>query len=817
MLTPRFEEKAFATLLALVGLLALVPGTALATVSERGFTEQVFVEGGLSELTAMAWAPDGSNRLFITRKRGEIRVVKNGELLSTPWATVSPLRTSGESGLIGLAFDPHFATNRYVYVVATVFVNEGTVDQQILRYTDVEGVGTDRTVILAGLPTGGGNHNGGGLAFGPDGMLYFGVGDGFSPVGVEDLSSLVAKIGRTRTDGTAPEDNPFFDGPGPNNDYIWARGFRNPFGLAFQPGTGKLWVDVAGDLYEQVFAVQGGDHAGWPRYEANQPPEFLAPVIRYGTNHAPQLIADRMRAVRRDGIATFTLEAPHHLRPGERITISQVGDASFHGDGDVASVPTPETFTVVQPGPDVWSNRGVLTLQNLGGSVTGGAFYQGTAFPPAYRGNFFFGDFNSDSILRAVIDAQGTVTRVEPWAQGVSGAVSVAVGPDGALYYASFYTGHIYRTSYTAPLPRLRVSTERIDVQEGQTASFTVRMEEAPAAPVTITVWPPSSPDRELSVVQGSDLTFTPDNHATPQTATFAAGEDADALHDSVSFFIGGPGVEPREVTVRTLDDDGVDLVLSSTTVNMREGGQSLVVVSLASPPPTTVVAHATVVGEGLEIVEGTFLTFSPTNHSQGQYLVIGGVGDTNVRDGSATVQLIGAGLRLGSIAVTLEDRGEAAPVFISAPVTTAATGVEYRYALEARSHSGARYALDEGPEGMSLDEETGVLSWTPLEQDTHEITVRAFNGGGLDALQGFTLAVLASPEDAGTPDGGSPDGGPPQDGGTGQPQPDAGVEVPPSEPDTRCGCSMGSPVGGLLLAGVLLSLLTQARSILGA
>src|SRR6185436_9692654 len=124
------------------------------------------------------------------------------------------------------------------YVFATVSISE----QQIIRYTVVGDTATEKTIVVSGLPTRGANHDGGGIGFGPDGKLYWSIGDNGAGVGTNaDLTSLAAKVGRANPDGTAPADNPFHDGSGAR-DFIWARGMRNPFTLAFQPTTGLLWL-----------------------------------------------------------------------------------------------------------------------------------------------------------------------------------------------------------------------------------------------------------------------------------------------------------------------------------------------------------------------------------------------------------------------------------------------------------------------------------------------------------------------------------------------------------------------------------------------
>lgn len=794
-----------------LALLVLVPLSAPATLVDRGFTEQIFVDGGLQELTSLTWAPDGSNRLFITRKQGEIRIVENGVLRSTPWATVSPLHTAVESGLVGLAFDPDFATNHSVYVFATV----SNTEQQILRYTDVGGMGTDKTVILAGLPTRGLNHNGGGIAFGPDGMLYFGVGDtGTGLGGNDDLLSLGSKIGRTRKDGTAPEDNPFFDGAGPQNDYIWARGVRNPFGLAFQPGTARLWVDVAGDVYEQVFSVQKGEHAGWLRYEKDQPEGFLPPVIKYRTNGAETLEPWQVGVERRNGVTTFTFEGPHFLRPGEWVRISKVSDVSFHGDFFVASVPTRESFTVLQPGAsDLRGNFGMFENRNLGGSITGGAFSEGTALPPEYRGNYFFGDFNSGLIIRAAIGPDGNVSRVEPWAQDIHGAVDVAYGPDGALYYAEFYSGRIYRATYTGGERRILLSQTQLFVEEGSTTTFTVRLEERPPSNTQVFVSLYNGPDTELSVAQGEALTFTPDNYATPQTVTIAAGQDADAEHDTLGFFVGSAEVGSYAMDVQVLDDDGVDVVVSQEAVSLQESRQAWVDVSLARRPASSVTVAARVAeGKGVQISGSASVSFTPDNSATPQSLLLTALVDgSDTWDEKARVLLLGTGVRARWISVAVDDIDWMPPIFTSSPVRTAFVGVPYRYQVEAQALPAASLSLGLKPDGMSIDSETGLITWTPLELGTYEVSVVASNERRTGSLQGFTLSVVPAPVDAGPPDGGSSqDGGGSWDGGS-QPGPDGGVSPPEDAPADGCGCTQG-PASGLLLVGAFGVLLAQRR-----
>jgi len=444
-------SRTFSALVIALSLSAALQAATL--VDAANFTETTYISG-LDSITGMAWTPDGS-KLFVTQKGGIVRVVKNGQLVTTPFATITPIFTDSECGLIGLCFDPAYATNKFVYFFVTVSNSE----QQIIRYTDADDVGTTKTVILGSLPTTGNNHDGGGIAIGPDNKIYFAIGDLGNGTGVDaDLTTLASKIGRCNLDGGIPADNPFKDDAGPNNDFIFARGFRNPFTITFQQATGKLWVNCVGNSYEQVFLVESSDHAGWNDFENNQPTGFILPRIKYRTNSRDSrtVAAAPGGAVRAANVITVTTTGTHGFRKGEKITISGVAAASFNGDVFVASTPTATTFTATQAGADETSGGGQAQTQTIGGSITGGAFYQVLAnaqvvgntnfsFPAQYDGSFFFGDFNSGRIMRAAINASdNSIVSVDEFATGVTNAIDVVEGPDGALYYCTF-GGTIYR------------------------------------------------------------------------------------------------------------------------------------------------------------------------------------------------------------------------------------------------------------------------------------------------------------------------------------------------------------------------------------
>jgi glucose/arabinose dehydrogenase len=535
--------------LLLAGTLALSLQVAHATLLEPGFAESNYITVPTGSVTGMAWAPDGSGRLFVMLQSGIVRVVQAGSpptVLPTPFAVLSPIYTQSECGLIGMAFDPAFVSNHYVYFFVTVASNE----QQIIRFTDSGGIGVDKTAVIKGLPTNGVNHDGGGIGFGADGKLYWSIGDNGNGTGVNgDLTSLASKVGRAWVEGTVPLDNPFRDGPGPNNEYIWARGFRNPFTLTFQPATGRLWVDVTGGSYEQIFAPLAGEHAGWNTYENNQPAGFITPLIKYRTNSFDTRTIAAGGASRSGGIATFTTTSTHGFRAGEKITVSGVTDASFNG------TPTPTTFTASQAGANATSGGGTAATQALGGALTGGAFYDGTQFPGSYRGNFFFADLNGQDVIRAAIKSGTQIQSVDKFWQGTDVAIDVAPGPDGALYHVLF-GGLIVRTAWVPTAQGLVLSDTHLLIHEGQPVVFSVSLATAPAAPVTVSVAPISG-SADVTVASGASLVFTAANYRVPQPVRVFAAEDDDLIQESAILSVTSPGLTSEPVIVNVLDLSG--------------------------------------------------------------------------------------------------------------------------------------------------------------------------------------------------------------------------------------------------------------------
>jgi glucose/arabinose dehydrogenase len=247
-----------------------------------GFGESLVAEG-LNSPTAMAFAPDG--RLFVCEQGGQLRVVKNGLLLPTPFLAVDA-NDSGERGLLGVAFDPNFETEPYVYVYYTA-AGAGT-HNRVSRFTAAGDVAVpDSELVLLELPPlVAVNHNGGALHFGPDDLLYVAVGENAQPELAPSLESPLGKILRLNRDGTVPGDNPFLAQTVGVNQLIWATGLRNPFTFAFQPGTGLMFInDVGQNKWEEVNTGAPGADYGWPSTEGpTTKPGITGPTFAYRQN-----------------------------------------------------------------------------------------------------------------------------------------------------------------------------------------------------------------------------------------------------------------------------------------------------------------------------------------------------------------------------------------------------------------------------------------------------------------------------------------------------------------------------------------------------
>lgn len=378
--THRHSFLRLSLILGLPLLLPLPSVHAQATLQLAGFS-QALVGAGISNGTAMEIAPDG--RIFVCQQGGALRVIKNDTLLATPFVTV-PANAAGERGLLGIAFDPDYANNRFVYAYYTR-VEAGIASNRVSRFTadlnnpDVAAPGSELEILrLENLSAT--NHNGGAIHFGPDGKLYVAVGENAVPSNAQSPNNRLGKILRINKDGSIPEDNPntiagILGSPTGLNRAIWAAGLRNPYTFAFQPGTGLMYInDVGQSLREEINIGGAGLNYGWPATEGSfNPstfPNFTQPLFSYP-----------------------------------------------HGGGNAA-----------------------------GFAISGGAFYNPQSvrtFDSGFVGDYFYADYINGWIR--YLDA-GTATSTL-FATGASLPVDLKVGNDGALYYLSRGQGRVYRVT----------------------------------------------------------------------------------------------------------------------------------------------------------------------------------------------------------------------------------------------------------------------------------------------------------------------------------------------------------------------------------
>lgn len=241
----------------------------------------------------MEFAPDG--RLFVAEKGGTLRVVKDGELLAETFLDISSkVDAEGERGLLGIAFDPDFSSNGFVYIYCTQRASGGDpARNRVARFMaggDTAVAGSETLVFdLDGL-SGATNHNGGAIHFGRDGKLYVAVGENAQPDKAQTLDNLFGKMLRINPDGSIPEDNPFVKRTSGKNQAIWARGLRNPFSFAVQPGTGRILInDVGQSSFEEINRGKPGANYGWPLYEGTESDrKFKGPLFAYSHEGPPQ-------------------------------------------------------------------------------------------------------------------------------------------------------------------------------------------------------------------------------------------------------------------------------------------------------------------------------------------------------------------------------------------------------------------------------------------------------------------------------------------------------------------------------------------------
>src|SRR5215475_10203392 len=374
-------------------LAAVMPRAALAGDPMPGFLDTPYVTG-LSLPTAIAFLPDG--RLLITEKGGTggpgTAALKLFDGTGTTTLLSLPVCTDSEMGLLGVAVDPDFVRTGFVYLYRSQ-AGAGGCETSTGRFNQVvrgtmAGSSVNAgsiTILLDGIRTDNGNHDGGVLRIGPDQKLYVGVGDtghGDNQGGpgsstnpyAQDLSSLNGKILRLNLDGSVPADNPFVGTAGARGE-VWAYGFRNPFRMSFDGSTGTLWIgDVGDETVEEIDLGVAGGNYGWPHCEGTLPPGCERP-------------------------------------------------------GDIDPI-----FTYQHSGPS-----------SLGTCLIGGAF-AGDAFG-ALAGDYVFGDCIASVVYRVTpnVARDGLTGPPTPIVAKAGTPSDFVTGPDGAIYYVADGGGEVRR------------------------------------------------------------------------------------------------------------------------------------------------------------------------------------------------------------------------------------------------------------------------------------------------------------------------------------------------------------------------------------
>jgi glucose/arabinose dehydrogenase len=344
---------------------------------------------GLKEPTYIVEPPDGSHRLFVLERGGLVRVASaEGKLRGTPFLDLSQqVSLSSEEGLLGLAFHPAFSRNGYVYVAYTAI----DWSLQVVRYSasrehpDVVDPATEQTVLV--VPKRNKYHNGGMLAFGPDGYLYISIGDDEAPQRAQDLGSLTGKILRLDVDSSEPyaipPTNPFV-GTDARGE-VWVYGLRNPWRFSFDRATGDLWI---GDVHH-VDGEQGQD---WETVEFQ--PAGSAGGENYG----------------------FPMQATFHC-------------------ADIATCQPPGVTLPVSH-----------YTHGMNCSITGGYVYRGKS-APALTGAYLFGDYCTGGVFAVTgsVDA-GWSQRMELGFQPIK-ISSFGEDAEGEVYVVDIQGGSIYRVA----------------------------------------------------------------------------------------------------------------------------------------------------------------------------------------------------------------------------------------------------------------------------------------------------------------------------------------------------------------------------------
>src|SRR6266540_362546 len=403
------------------GALLAPAAVAQSTDLPAQFTQDTVIASGLVDPTNIVFASDG--RIFIAEKKGRVRVYKDGALLPTPLIDLSDrVNDYFDRGLLGIALDPNFTNNGYVYLL---YVYEDDVNRyttgktsRLARYTIQGDVASPSSeVILLGhwvasgcdqfpagydcLPAESFSHSVGNVIFAPDATLFLTQGDASSfsvvdPMALrtQNFDSLAGKVLHIDRDGNGLPGNPFFNGDvTANRSKVWDYGLRNPYRFTLRPGSSTPYIGQVGwNAWEDIYVGKPGRNFGWPCYEGN----FI-----------------------QDGYSAYP-----------------ICQSLYNANTRVAPL---------------------LSYHHYGGStaITMGFFETGANFPPQYLGRLFYGDYGHGFIHSLGVDDNDNMVPnsdaqflAEPAGDG---PVAIYQGPDSYLYYVAINTSQLRRIRYIEP------------------------------------------------------------------------------------------------------------------------------------------------------------------------------------------------------------------------------------------------------------------------------------------------------------------------------------------------------------------------------
>ncbi|MBS1494222.1 MAG: PQQ-dependent sugar dehydrogenase [Bacteroidetes bacterium] len=248
------------------------------------YTIETFAEN-LTVPWSIAWTD--KDRMLVNERSGKIRIIQNGKLQDAPLLEVKDVSSNAEEGLMGLAIDPNYSSNKFIYI-SYAYGGSDKLSVKVVRYKDDGNSVSDEKILIDKIQ-GTHLHAGCRIKFGPDGKLYITTGDATDRQIAQDLKNMGGKILRLNSDGTIPADNPFPNSP------IWTYGHRNPQGIDWYPGTSIMWETEHGPSGfdgpgggDEVNVIVKGSNYGWPVVSHDGHKDgMVAPVLVYTPAEAP--------------------------------------------------------------------------------------------------------------------------------------------------------------------------------------------------------------------------------------------------------------------------------------------------------------------------------------------------------------------------------------------------------------------------------------------------------------------------------------------------------------------------------------------------